>query len=199
MIIVYIGIGIFVAVLMAACLFFFLRRAKSTHKETQVEVEKENLETLAAYVRAQKEQAEDTARMKELRKAEQKQKLETFKQTRDQLREKLQSQINAKEWKPLDAVLRSADKGGVGIYILYNETKDKYYVGQAKQLFKRVRDHFNVENMARDFLTGDKFAVKFLTANELDSDYRLDHIEKTGIEIYGSDKGNGYNKTTGNL
>ena len=52
--------------------------------------------------------------------------------------------------------------------------------------------------MVLDRLAGDRFQVKFLTTNELDGDYRLDHIEKTGIEIYNSDR-TGYNKTTGNV
>ena len=160
------------------------------------QVERDDIDVLVDYVKAQKQEAEEVARVKFLKKEEQRTKLETFKQTKDQLKEKLKSQIDGKQWQSLESILRSADKGGVGIYIIYNTTKDKYYVGQAKQLFARVRKHFDVPDLARDFLTGDKLQVKFLTSNELDDNYRLDHVEKTGIEIFDADK-SGYNRNTG--
>ena len=192
---VYIGIAVgILAVTIAFVIAFIIIR----NKPPKPAVELDDIETLAAYVKAQKETAEAEARLKVLKQSEMKQKLEVFKQTKEQLATKLRTQIDAKDWGSLDSVLTSADKGGVGIYVLYNETRGKYYVGQAKQLHKRVRDHFNVETMARDFLGGDVFHVKFLTANELDADYRLDHIEKTAIEVFGGD-GKSYNKTTGNL
>ncbi|MDR0850136.1 MAG: GIY-YIG nuclease family protein [Christensenellaceae bacterium] len=185
--------------LLALAIFLFLRNKKKDEKKPkEVEVKEQNIAALAAFVQAQKEQQEEELRLKDLKKAEMKTKLETFKQTKEQLKGKLRNQIDQKEWKPLEAILKSADKGGVGIYIIYNETKNKYYVGQAKQLLKRVRDHFAVEEIAKDFMSGDKMQVKFLTANELDSDYRLDHIEKTGIEIFDAET-SGYNKTAGNL
>ena len=189
-----------IVVAVAVFVLYIVVSRKRPPKETgkKIEVNQKDLEALAAYVKAQKEQAEEEIKLKDLKKAEQRQKLETFKQTKDLLKDKLKSQIDRKEWKPLESVLRSADTGGTGIYILHNKTKNKYYVGQAKQLFKRVRDHFTVEDITLDFLRGDEMRVKFLTANELDADYRLDHIEKTGIEIFDSDK-NGYNRTTGNI
>ncbi|MCL2038725.1 GIY-YIG nuclease family protein [Candidatus Saccharibacteria bacterium] len=188
-------IGILLVLGIIALIVFRLATAKSA---AEVAVDKESIGVLAEYVMAQKEQAEAEKQLKELRRAEQKQKLETFKQTKEVLKEKLQSQIEQKDWRSLSAILQSADKGGVGIYIIYNETKDKYYVGQAKQLFKRVRDHFKVEDMAKDLMAGDKMSVKFLTTNEIDANYRLDHIETTFIEIFDANK-SGYNKTTGNL
>lgn len=177
------------------CFVWLINKKKDGRK--QIEISQENIKELTDYIKLQKQQAEEEQRIKDFKKAEQKQKLETFKQTKEHLQEKLKNQIDAKNWKPLESVLKSADKGGTGIYILYNETKNKYYVGQAKQIFKRVRDHFIIEDIALDHLAGDKIVFKFLTANELDADYRLDHIEKTGIEIFNSDKA-GYNKTTGN-
>ncbi|MCL2851146.1 MAG: GIY-YIG nuclease family protein [Firmicutes bacterium] len=178
-------------------LYIYFKR-KMLRKTKTIEVRPENLQVLADFVQAQKDKSEQEQQLKELKRAEMKHKLETFKQTKDLLKDKLRCQLDNKEWKPLYEILRSADKGGVGIYVLHNITKDKYYAGQAKQLYKRVRDHFLVEDITKDFLRGDVINVKFLTANELDSDYRIDHIEKTGIEIYASDK-SGYNKTTGNL
>lgn len=36
----------------------------------------------------------------------------------------------------------STSKDFSGVYILYNHTKKKYYVGQAKKVFQRVNNHF---------------------------------------------------------
>jgi hypothetical protein len=156
------------------------------------------IDALLEYVENQKRAAEAKEQIKNLKKAEQKEKLEKFKQTRDSLKDDLMAKLDKKEWTPLSKILNSADKGGVGIYVLYNETKNKYYVGQAKALTARIKKHFEIEQIARDFLSGDKISVKVLTAAELDSDFRLDHIEKLGIEIYNAET-NGYNKTGGNL
>jgi len=195
----YLIIGI-IALLVVVFVAYFVLKRKTPRSDTQttIEINKENIEALAEYVKAQKEQAEEKQRLDSLRRAEQKQKLEAFKQTKDVLKDRLKTQFDQKEWRPLSQILKSADKGVVGIYIIYNETKNKYYVGQAKQIIQRVKKHFQVEDMARDFLDGDRMNIKFLTANELGNDYRLDHVEKTGIEIFEADK-NGYNKTTGNL
>ena len=184
---------VLVVIIGSSAIVLWLLRGRSG----RAEVRHDDIEALAEYVKSEKAAKEQEAAVKELKRADQKQKLENFKQTREQLREKLKNQIDAKTWQPLESILKSADKGGVGLYVLYNATKDKYYVGQAKQLYKRVREHFKVEDIARDHIAGDKITVKFLTANELDEDYRIDHIEKTGIEIFGKDKC--YNKTTGNL
>ena len=187
-------VGIFLCLVAAAVVVFMFLKTRKPRAEIQAD----DVATMAAYIRAeqQQKQAIETAKQekKELSRAQ----LETFKQTKEQLRDKLKSQLDEKQWKPLESVLKSVDKGGVGIYVLYNETKNKYYVGQAKQLLKRVRDHFVVEDIARDYMNGDKIQVKFLTANELDADYRLDHIEKTGIELFNAGK-TGYNKTEGNV
>ena len=169
------------------------------HKKPRTpEVSPENIKVLAEYVHAQKQQAEAQQQIKELKRADAKVKLENFKQTREQLKDKLRAQFDTKQWEPLNKILSSADKGGVGIYVLFNATKNKYYVGQAKQIYKRIRDHFAVEDIARDFLGGDEINATFLTANELDADYRIDHIERLGIEIFGADKG-GYNKKEGSI
>jgi hypothetical protein len=181
-----------------ALLLYVIQLKKRPKPPTVVEVKKENLDTLTEFVRLQKERAEEEARVKELKKAENREKLENFKRTKDELQDRLRAQFSEKAWRPLASILNSADKGGVGIYVLFNASKNKYYVGQAKQIFKRVRDHFAVEDIARDYLCGDEIRVKFLTANEIGADYRLDHIERTGIEIFDADKG-GYNRTTGNL
>jgi predicted GIY-YIG superfamily endonuclease len=163
-----------------------------------VQIDPQSIQTLADFVKAQKDQAEAQAQLKSLAAADRKQKLEHFKQTQDQLRENLRAQFDKKTWTPLEKILSGTDKGGIGIYVLYNETKNKYYVGQAKQIFKRIRDHFCIEDIARDFIAGDNITATFLTANELDADYRMDHVERLGIEIFDSEK-NGYNKRQGSI
>ncbi|MCL2570231.1 MAG: GIY-YIG nuclease family protein [Firmicutes bacterium] len=188
--------GIIICLILIIAVVYALKRKKKPAPDKTVELKADDVQELVNYVKIQKEQQQQEQRQKELKKAELKEKTEKFKQSREQIKDRLKSKIDAREWKPLRSILDSADKGGVGIYILYNQTKDKYYVGQAKQLYKRIRDHFKIEGIAMDFLSGDNITVKTLTANELDSDYRLDHIEKTGIEIFNSDK-DGYNKNTG--
>lgn len=196
----------YVAIAVLATVFFVLVIWAIVHIVYQrkrkppkpAEVDPENITALAEFVRTQKEQAEQQQQLKELKRAEQKQKLEHFKQTQDQLKEKLRAQFDAKQWTPLKKILDSADKGGIGIYVLYNATKNKYYVGQAKQIYKRIRDHFQVEDIARDFLNGDSITATFLTANELGEDYRMDHIERVGIELFDAEK-DGYNKKQGSV
>jgi len=189
--------AVFAAVIVGLVIWWLKRNKRGTVSPA-VEVNPENVNEVVEFVRQQQQAAIEEQRLRDLKTAERKAQLETFKQTKEQLQENLKNQIGAKEWRPLESILKSADKGGVGIYILFNETKGKYYVGQAKQIYKRVRDHFAIEDIARDHLAGDKIEVKFLTANEIAADYRLDHIEKTAIEIFNADKA-GYNKTTGNL
>jgi predicted GIY-YIG superfamily endonuclease len=198
---IIIAVLIAVAVGTAVAVFVALRWVyKNNGKKAKVEImpDKEKIDVLLKYVETQKEEAEAKQRIANLKKAEQKEKLEKFKQTRESLRDELKNKFDMKEWIPLSKILKSADKGNVGVYVLYNSTKNKYYVGQAKALVTRIKKHFEVEDIARDFLSGDSISVKVLTATELGDDYRIDHIEKLGIEIYDAEK-NGYNKTGGNL
>jgi predicted GIY-YIG superfamily endonuclease len=167
-----------------------------TPEVVEIPADKKKIDALFEFVENQKREQLAKIEEKQLKKLDQKQKLETFKQTREQLKAKLEEIFDAGEWKSLDAILKSADKGGIGIYIIYNKTKNKYYVGQAKALNARIRQHFAVEDITRDFLSGDEIAVKTFSASVLPADYRLDHIEKLGIEIFGE---NSYNKTHGNL
>jgi hypothetical protein len=190
-----IWIIIIIAAVMAVATVFLIIELK---KPKTTEVDKENIKVLAEYVKADKQQKEQQIQLKELKRADQKQKLETFKQTREQLKEKLRAQFGGKDWQPLSKILKSADKGGMGIYVLFNATKNKYYVGQAKQIYKRIREHFCVEEIARDFMFGDEIRATFLPANELDENYRIDHIERIGIEIFDAEKG-GYNKKPGSI
>jgi hypothetical protein len=177
-------------------IIFFTYKKPKPHVEVDGDTQK--LDVLLTYLENQKQEAEEKLRLVNLKKAEQKEKLEHFKQTREELKDSLRARFDAREWIPLNKILSSADKGGIGIYVLFNETKNKYYVGQAKALSARIKKHFEIETITRDFLSGDKILVKTLTAGELGSDYRIDHIEKIGIELFAADSG-GYNKTAGNL
>ena len=94
----------------------------------------------------------------------------------------------------------------VGCYVIHNKEKDKYYVGQSKDVYKRVlRDHFNgteVKNIifAEDYFSSeyvnkdDLFEVKIIRCTTKDE---LDSTEKELIEEYDSFR-NGYNGTSGN-
>jgi hypothetical protein len=179
-------------------LWWVYKRGGTQKPHVEITPDPKKIDALLQYVENQKRETEEKERIKNLKKSEQREKLEKFKQTRDTLKDDLAAKLDKKEWTPLSKILNSADKGGTGIYILFNDTKNKYYVGQAKALIARIKKHFEIEQIARDFLSGDKISVKVLTAADLGEDYRLDHIEKLGIEIYNADT-KGYNKTGGNL
>lgn len=94
----------------------------------------------------------------------------------------------------------------VGCYVIRNVELNKYYVGQSKDIFKRVtRDHFNgtvPKNIifAEDYFKSkaqdrnNLFEVKIIPCNTKDE---LDIVEAENIEYYDSFK-NGYNGTSGN-
>ena len=191
---IVVGVLVLLALIFVAY-SFYKNKGKA---KPQIEVKDGNIEVLAKYVLAQKEEAEQKMQLKNLRAAEQKEKLENFRRTKDELRQSLKNQFDAKEWASLGSILRKLDKGTMGIYVLYNETKDKYYVGQSKEVYTRIKKHFEIEPIALDYCNGDVIKVKILSASEMDADYRIDHIEKTGIEIFDANT-KGYNKTIGNL
>ncbi len=96
--------------------------------------------------------------------------------------------------------MKELQKGDiVGAYIIYNETKDMPYVGQATRLFFRVNQHFTGHgngDVYADYKYGDDFSVKLIPL--VDSGYKdLDLLEKNLIEHFGANK-KGYNKTAGN-
>ncbi|MCD8201134.1 MAG: GIY-YIG nuclease family protein [Clostridia bacterium] len=86
-----------------------------------------------------------------------------------------------------------------GVYVLYNVTKNMYYVGQSGNVFNRVNNHLTGKgngDVYADYKSGDEFSVKIvsLTDSGLKS---LDDLERALIERYGAFSG-GYNKTRGN-
>ena len=94
----------------------------------------------------------------------------------------------------------------IGVYVIHNKEKDKYYVGQSKDVMKRIKQHFNgtvPKNMifAEDYYTSQMedrdniFEFKIIKCKTKDE---LDSLEKKLIYEYDS-WNNGYNGTSGNI
>lgn len=86
-----------------------------------------------------------------------------------------------------------------GVYILYNKTHKKYYVGQGKNVIGRVNSHFTGKgngDVYADYKYGDDFLIKIIALKH--SGYRdLNSLERSAINTYNA-YGSGYNKTRGN-
>ena len=94
----------------------------------------------------------------------------------------------------------------IGVYLIHNKEKDKYYVGQSKDVMKRIKQHFNATTpknpiFAEDYYTSkmenkdDLFEIKIIPCETKDE---LDKLEKELIAEYDSWV-NGYNGTSGNM
>lgn len=86
-----------------------------------------------------------------------------------------------------------------GVYILYNETKDMYYVGQGKQVLNRVNNHFTGKgngDVYADYKYGDIFSIKMIALENSRFD-TLNELERHAIARYNAFS-KGYNKTRGN-
>lgn len=86
-----------------------------------------------------------------------------------------------------------------GVYILHNESKNLYYVGQGKQVLNRVNSHFTGKgngDVYADYKYGDTWKIKMI-ALENSGFSTLNELERYAIETYDS-YNNGYNKTRGN-
>lgn len=102
---------------------------------------------------------------------------------------------------PQDFFTLRAGKSGdsVGVYIIWNQTKNMYYVGQAKRLCFRVNQHFTGHgngDVYADYKYGDQFLIKLITLRESGYD-DLDKLERDMIMQYHANI-DGYNKTSGN-
>lgn len=93
----------------------------------------------------------------------------------------------------------------IGVYVIHNKENNKYYVGQSKDVLKRLKQHFNgtiPKNSIffEDYYSSneekreDLFEVKIIICSTKDE---LDSLEKKLISDYDS-WNNGYNKTSGN-
>lgn len=86
-----------------------------------------------------------------------------------------------------------------GVYILYNESKDLYYVGQGKQVLNRVNSHFTGKgngDVYADYKYGDYWTIRMI-ALEGSGFSTLNELERHSIDTYNSYE-QGYNKTRGN-
>ena len=86
-----------------------------------------------------------------------------------------------------------------GVYIIYNVTKDMYYVGQATRLYFRLNQHFTGHgngDVYADYKYGHKFLISYISLNKSGFN-SLDALERTTIEKYNA-YNKGYNKTHGN-
>ena len=90
----------------------------------------------------------------------------------------------------------------VGIYLIYNYDRDLYYVGQSKNMVKRVYQHFMLNmgspELHEDYCSGEKFSISLIPLAKT-SFSSLDDLEDCAIRAYDSLLPNGYNKTPGNI
>lgn len=86
-----------------------------------------------------------------------------------------------------------------GIYILYNKTNGKYYIGQSNTVFSRVDQHFKGRgngDVYHHFRSGHNWRIRLLDLKE--TNFRtLNELERHFIDYYDAFK-NGYNRTRGN-
>ena len=86
-----------------------------------------------------------------------------------------------------------------GVYIIYNKSKDMYYVGQGKQVLNRVNSHFTGKgngDVYADYKYGDEFTIRMI-ALENSGFETLNELERRTISYYNA-FADGYNKTRGN-
>ena len=106
---------------------------------------------------------------------------------------------------PLKALSGIEYKKIVGCYLIHNRENDRYYVGQSKDVMKRLKQHFRgtVPNnviFAQDYYSSeyehkeDLFEVKIVPCSTKDE---LDRKEREYIRRYDAN-GSGYNSTSGN-
>ena len=96
--------------------------------------------------------------------------------------------------------LRAGMQGDiVGVYIIWNQTKNMFYVGQAKKLYFRVNQHFTGHgngDVYADYKYGNQFRIQLITLRESGYD-DLDKLERDLIVRYHANV-DGYNRTSGN-
>lgn len=86
-----------------------------------------------------------------------------------------------------------------GVYVLYNKTKNMYYVGQGKKILDRVNAHFTGHgngDVYVDYRNGDEFEISMIAL--ANSGYNsLNELERLTIQRYNA-YAKGYNRTRGN-
>lgn len=113
---------------------------------------------------------------------------------------------NDSSFKPLKLFSGLEYEKIIGCYVIHNKEKDKYYIGQSKDVMKRIKQHFkgtipNNQIFAEDYYTSqfekkeNLFEIKIIKCETKDE---LDRTEKKLIYEYDS-WNNGYNGTSGNI
>lgn len=93
----------------------------------------------------------------------------------------------------------STDEDFQGVYILYNETKKLYYVGQSIHVLKRVNAHFTGKgngDVYADYKYGDNFIIRMIELQNSGFS-TLNQLERHAIKTYNAYT-KGYNKNRGN-
>ena len=106
---------------------------------------------------------------------------------------------------PLKTIIGIDYQKIIGCYIIHNKENDKYYVGQSKDIYKRIKQHFFGTIPKNIIFAEDYYSSNFINKDELfelkiipcATKDLLDKTEKELIEFYDS-KNNGYNGTNGN-
>ena len=86
-----------------------------------------------------------------------------------------------------------------GVYVIHNQTKNMYYVGQGKKVLDRVNSHFTGKgngDVYADYKYHDRFEISIIPFRNSGFS-SLNELEKLAIKTYNSYT-NGYNKTRGN-
>lgn len=86
-----------------------------------------------------------------------------------------------------------------GVYVIHNQTKNMYYVGQGKKVLDRVNSHFTGKgngDVYADYKYNDRFEISIIPFNNSGFS-SLNELEKLAIKTYNAYT-NGYNKTRGN-
>ena len=86
-----------------------------------------------------------------------------------------------------------------GVYVIHNQTKNMYYVGQGKTVLDRVNNHFTGKgngDVYADYKYNDSFEISIIPF-ENSGFSSLNELEKLAINTYNAYT-NGYNKTRGN-
>ena len=119
------------------------------------------------------------------------------------LQENIETNTKNENFIPLKNLFAYEYRKIIGVYIVRNNENQKYYVGQSKDVIKRLNQHFkgtvpaNIIFAEDYYLSNNKtdlFSVRIIPLQTKDE---LDSTEKLLIEKYDSFY-NGYNKTNGN-
>ncbi|MDE5548845.1 MAG: GIY-YIG nuclease family protein, partial [Clostridia bacterium] len=105
-------------------------------------------------------------------------------------------ELSIEQFKDITTAGCGASINYTGVYILYNKTKDIYYIGQATQLYLKINAHFSGIgncNVYADYKRGDKFTIKIIRFDK-SGFANLDELESATIMKYDAYR-NSYSKT----